>query len=214
MFDFDGTLADTTQGIVSTARQVLSEYGMSEAEMGDLRRLIGPPFPAGYTMVYGIPPEDARRLTDRYHQIYDERGPESHRLYPGMAELLRRLKADGRLLAVASSKQHPLVTRMLEDDGVLGLFDAVQGQTDPAHAGKPYLIGHVLELLGARPEEAVMVGDRDYDVLGAAELGVPCAAVLFGTAERAELERAGAAAVCETPAELARVLGVSGEGLG
>ncbi len=206
IFDFDGTLADTTASVIACARVALSEYGMSEEEMGDLRRLIGPPFPAGYTMVYGMPPEDAERVCARYREIYGSLGRQGHPLYPGMGELLHELRARGRRLAIASSKLRRMVEPMLEDDGVLDLFDYVSAQDDPDHADKAYLVGRALRGLGARPGDAVMVGDRDYDVLGAAQVGVPTVAVLFGTAPEEELRRAGALAVARSAQELRAAL--------
>jgi phosphoglycolate phosphatase len=206
IFDFDGTLADTTQAVISCARIALSEYGMSEEDMGDLHRLIGPPFPAGYTMIYGIPPADAERICARYREIYGALGHEGHPLYPGMGDLLRRLRDSGRRLAVASSKLERMVKPMLADNGVLDLFECVSAQLDPAHADKPYLIANALRCLGAEPDDAVMVGDRNYDIIGAQKVGVPCVAVLFGTAPRSELEEAGAIGIAESAEELGAML--------
>lgn len=205
-FDFDGTLANTKPSIIATARATLAEWGMTEEEMGDLNRLIGPPFPRAYADIYGMPMADAEELTRRYRARYARLGPESHPLFDGMAELLRDLVAAGRTLAVTSSKRQEFAESMLADEGVHDLFAAIVAQRDPAHADKPYLVGATLEALGARPDEAVMVGDRFYDVEGAAANGVPCVGVLFGTATREELEGAGAAAVVESVAELRRVL--------
>lgn len=205
-FDFDGTLANTKPSIIATARQTLAEWGMTEEEMGDLNRLIGPPFPRAYTDIYGLSPADAEELTRRYRARYALLGPESHPLFDGMASLLRDLVAAGRRLAVTSSKRQEFAESMLADEGVRDVFSAVVAQRDPAHADKPYLVRATLEALGATPDQAVMVGDRFYDVQGAAANGVPCVGVLFGTATRAELVGAGAAAVVESVAELRRVL--------
>lgn len=206
IFDFDGTLADTTDAIIACARVALTEHGMDEEQMGDLHRLIGPPFPQGYSMVYGMSAEDPARVCERYRHLYRALGPRGHRLYPGVRELLEELRAGGRRLAIASSKMDYMVRPMLQDNGVLGMFEAVSAQVDPAHADKPYLIGRALELLGATPDQAVMVGDRHYDIAGAARLGVPAVGVVFGTAPRSELEEAGATAVVESVDQLRRVL--------
>lgn len=206
IFDFDGTLADTTAAIIAAARVALTEYGMDEKQMGDLRRLIGPPFPQGYSMVYGMSESDALRVCTRYRHLYRAMGPRGHQLFPGMHELLKDLRAQGRRLAIASSKMEYMVNRMLDDNGVTDLFDVVSAQTDAAHSGKPYLISHALEMLGTTADQAVMVGDRNYDIAGAAQVGVPAVGVLFGTAPRAELKQAGAAAIVQTVQELRGVL--------
>ena len=206
IFDFDGTLADTTSSILATARKVLTEYGMTEGDMGDLRRLIGPPFPQGYVEIFGIPMSDAIRLTERYREIYATLGPETHLFYKGMVDVLDNLRAHGKRLAIASSKMDYQILPMLDDNHVSHMFEYVSAQHDSDHADKPYLIGRVLQELGVNPCDAVMVGDRKYDILGAKALGIPCVAVLFGTAERRELDEAGAAAIAATPAELNDIL--------
>lgn len=208
VFDYDGTLADTSPAIMRVARQVLSAYGMTDEQMGDLRRLIGPPFPLGYTMVYGIPPKDAERLTARYREIFGTLGVEDYPLFGGMRALLERLRDEGRHLAVASSKRDDLVRRMLAEQGVLGLFDAVRGADDHASADKTAQIQRCLAAMGASPDDAVMVGDRCYDAQAARRAGMPCVGVLYGgTAERAELVEAGVVAIATTVGELADVLG-------
>ena len=206
LFDFDGTLADTKPSIIATARATLAEWGMTDEEMGDLNRLIGPAFPRAYTDIYGLSAGDAEELTRRYRERYARLGREAHPLFDGMADLLRDLVAAGRTIAVTSSKHQELAEKMLAEEGVRGLFAAVVAQRDPARADKPHLVCETLEVLGARPDEAVMVGDRFYDVEGASANRVPCVGVLFGSAARAELEDAGAAAVVESIAELRRVL--------
>lgn len=206
IFDFDGTLANTKPGIVATATKVLRGWGLTDEEIGDAGRLVGPPFPRAYTDIYGIAPADAEELSRRYSEEYRKLGPQSHELFDGMRELLEELRAHGRRLAVATSKHQEMARRFLEDDGVLGLFELVAGKVDPAHADKANAVRRALAGMGASADEAVMVGDRLYDVEGARANEVPCVGVLFGTATRAELEDAGAVAVVESVAGLRRVL--------
>ena len=207
LFDFDGTLADTKPAIVDTARKVLREWGLSDEEIGDPGRLVGPPFPAAFSIVYGMSEEDAAEVTRRYRAIYTTLGLETHLLFDGMAELLGDLKAAGRRLAVTTSKREEMAHEMLAENGVEQLFDAIVGQTDPTRADKATLVGDTLEALGCGADDAVMVGDRFYDVEGAAANGVPCVGVyLGGTAPAGELEQAGAAACAHSVDELRHVL--------
>lgn len=206
LFDFDGTLADTKPCIVRVARQVLGDWGMSDEEMGDLGRLVGPPFPRAFSMIYGLSEADAYEVTRRYRSVYNVLGPEACPLYPGMAGLLADLRRAGKRLGVATSKRQPLVERMLGFEGILDEFDVVVGQESAEHSDKAFLMRHCLDLLGASADDAAMVGDRFYDVEGARSCGVPCVGVLFGTAERSELEQAGACAIVESAGELGRVL--------
>ncbi len=207
LFDFDGTLADTKPAIVDTARRVLREWGMTDDEIADPGRLVGPPFPAGFSLVYGMSDEDAAEVTRRYRAIYSKLGLETYMLFDGMAELLQSLKAAGRRLAITTSKREETAHTMLADNGVEQLFDVIVGQTDPTRADKTTLLGDTLAALGCSADEAVMVGDRFYDVEGAAANGVPCVGVyLGGTAPKGELEAAGAAACVHSVEGLGKVL--------
>ncbi len=207
IFDFDGTLADTIAGIISTARTVLLRHGLSEEEIGDVRRIIGPPFPQAFSSVYGLSEEEAARVTEEYRAIYLNLGLAGWPLYPGVRELLADLRAAGRTLAVASSKRQQLVERAVADNGVDGLFLAVLGKESDAQGDKAATIARVLERAGARPGDAVMVGDRHHDVDAAAACGVPCVGVTYaGTAAAGELEDAGACAVADSVEGLRRVL--------
>lgn len=206
LFDFDGTLADTKPAIVAVARHVLAEWGLTDEEIGDAGRLVGPPFPAAFSQVYGMSEADAAEVTRRYRAIYNNLGPETYPLFPGVPELLDELRAHGRRLALATSKNDALARRMVRDQGIEGRFDAVVGKVRDGRGAKRIIISDALAALGAAPDEAVMVGDRFYDVEGALEVGLPCVGVLFGTATREELEGAGAAAVVGSCEELAGVL--------
>lgn len=207
LFDFDGTLADTKPAIVDTARRVLREWGMTDDEIADPGRLVGPPFPAAFSIVYGMSDEDAAEVARRYRAIYAKLGLETHMLFDGMAELLHSLKAADKRLAITTSKREEMAHAMLADNGVEQLFDVIVGQTDPTRADKTTLLGDTLAALGCSADEAVMVGDRFYDVEGAAANGVPCVGVyLGGTAPKGELEAAGAAACVHSVEGLGKVL--------
>ncbi len=207
VFDFDGTLSDTIQGITTTARTVLRNHGLSDADMGDLRRIVGPPFPEAFSMVYGLSETEAAQVTEEYRAIYSTLGPEAFPAIPGTIELADSLRAAGKVLAVASSKRASLLERGMRESGLAPHFDVFLGKLDDGDDTKPKTIGRVMERIGLGPEDAVMVGDRFYDVDAAAEVGMPCAGVHYArTCDVEELWEAGAVAVAETVDDLARVL--------
>ena len=207
VFDFDGTLADTIEGICSTARRVLLAHGISEEGLGDVRRIVGPPFPQAFSLVYGLSEDEAAEVTREYREIYHDLGLEGWPLYPGMRELLEDLRASGRRLAVASSKLEGLVRRAVADNGVDGLFDVCLGKTSDDEVTKAATIARAVSSLGLTADDAVMVGDRHHDVDAATACGVPCVGVTYGgTAAPGELEDAGACAVAHTVDELRQVL--------
>lgn len=207
LFDFDGTLADTKPTIIRTALTVLREWGIPEEELTRVDELVGPPFPAAFSMVFGVSDEDADEITRRYRQIYLNLGKEAWPLFDGTRELLERLRSAGRLVGLASSKRHETIMMSVGDNGVSELFDAISGMRPPEVLTKADAIAAVMGQLEVGADETVMVGDRYHDVEGADACGIPCVGVLFGdTATRGELVGAGAISVVDTVIELGEVL--------
>lgn len=207
IFDFDGTLSDTVEGITSTARTVLRAHGLSDADMGDLRRIVGPPFPEAFSIVYGLSEEEAAQVTREYRAIYNTLGAEAFPAIPGMAELADSLRAAGKATSVASSKRAALLERGMRESGLAPHFDVYLGKLNDGGDTKSKTIRRVMDRTGLGPGDAVMVGDRFYDVAAATEVGIPCVGVRYArTCEAAELWDAGAVAVAETVEDLRRIL--------
>ena len=207
VFDFDGTIADTKASIIATATTVLSGWGVPETDLARVGEIIGPPFPQAFEQVFGLSHDAAVEVTRRYRDIYTNLGVEAWPAFPGIVELLTDLRAAGRGLAVASSKRANLVHRGLDDNQITDLFDIVCAKGSDDESTKTDAIVRAMRELGVGPEDTVMVGDRFHDVEAAAGCGVSCIGVLYGqTAERAELEGAGALAVAQTVAELRELL--------
>lgn len=207
IFDYDGTIADTKAGIVATATTVLREWGIGPKELLRVGELIGPPFPQAFELVFGLPHEDAVEVTRRYRAIYTHLGVEAWPVFPGIRELLEELRAEGKRLAIASSKKASLIDRGLADNGLLGLFEFVGAQDGDKGEGKVAAIRAALGRTGAEPDGAVMVGDRYHDVEAASSCGIGCIGVRYGgTDQPGELEKAGAVAVAQTVEELRTLL--------
>lgn len=207
VFDFDGTLVDSMPGIVATARAVMHRHGWTDEELGDMSRLVGPPFPQAYSMVYGLSEAEAQQVTEEYRAVYAGLGRDGWPLFEGMDALLGDLKAAGKLLGTASSKREFLLRRGLETNGVLDLFDFPMARLSDHGDSKEAALGRALAAAGVDGSEAVMVGDRRFDAEAATSCGVECVGVLYGaTAPRSELESAGCAAIADTIDDLRRIL--------
>ena len=207
LFDFDGTVADTKRAIVDTATKALLAQGLAPDELGDVSRLIGPPFPEAFGQVYGLSAHEAQQVTDRYRSIYATLGLEAWPLFGGMRELVASLRSQGRLACVATSKLQSVLERALLEEGMEHAFNLAVGKPDDKPFSKEQTIRLVMGLAGADPDECVMVGDRHHDVEGALACGVPCIGVTYGgTGDYEELAGAGACRVVDTVAQLADVL--------
>ncbi len=208
IFDLDGTLTDSAQGIVSSFRHALSQIG-AEIPDGDLAgRIVGPPM--HHTLrTMGL--DDPDTAIAAFRADYSTRGWAINSMFDGVPELLADLRAAGVRLAVATSKAEPTARRILEHFGLDEHFDVIAGASvDGVRATKSEVVAHALAQLAPLPERVVMVGDRAHDVEGAADHGIGTVVVDwgYGTADFAEPMPVAPAAHVATVDELREVLGV------
>lgn len=205
LFDLDGTLTDSREGIVACIGHALECLGEELPPQATLDRFIGPPLADGFAQLLGVPRESDRvgQAVARYRERFDERGWRENRVYPGVPELLDAVRERGWRCFVATSKPTVFARRILSHFGLRERLDGVYGSgLDGRLGSKPELVAHVLASEAVTPQRAVMVGDRRHDVEGARANGVASVGVLWGYGSRAELESAGADRVCEDPSEL------------
>ena len=202
LFDFDGTVFDSAEGITKSVQYALGKMGI-EAELKDLMCFAGPPLDEMFSLRYGMSPEQAHRAVELYRERYTPIGWAECSPFPGMHELMGRLRKKGIKLAVATSKPRHFAQRILEKYGMQNDFDIICGsELDGTRGQKWEVIEYALSQFGIAPSEAIMVGDRKYEVIGAKKCGVPCIGVRFGYAEPGELESEGAVYVAEDADDL------------
>lgn len=208
LFDLDGTLTDSAPGIVASVEFALREIGVDSPGAEQLRRFVGPPMQESFRDVLGLDEHGTERAMRYYRAYFVERGMFENSLYPRVASMLELLDSTGHALALATSKPTVFAEQILEHFAIRRHFIAVCG-ADLAgkHSGKAEIVGNALRAIGGgRALGAVMVGDREHDVLGAAAHGIDCFGVGWGYAAPGELERAGATRVVASVAELQEVL--------
>jgi phosphoglycolate phosphatase len=179
IFDLDGTLTDSAQGVVSSFRHALGEVG-AEVPDGDLAsRIVGPPM--HHTLRKLGLGEQTDAAIAAYRVDYSTRGWAINALFDGIPQLLADLRAAGVRLAVATSKAEPTARRVLAHFGLDGYFEVIAGASvDGVRAAKKEVIEHALAQLEPLPERVVMVGDRSHDVEGAAAHGIDTVVVGWG----------------------------------
>ena len=202
LFDFDGTVFDTAEGITKCVQYALGKMGI-KAELNELMCFAGPPLAEMFALKYGMSEQEAKKATELYRERYAPIGWAECRPFEGMHETLLKLKAAGKTLAVATSKPEHLAFKILGEYGMLEDFDLICGATlDGSRSKKWEVIEYALGKLGISADKAIMVGDRKYDVIGAKKCGLDCVGVRFGYAEEGELEEHGAVYIAETPDDL------------
>lgn len=206
LFDFDGTVFDTVEGITKSAQYALSKFGI-DAELDFLRQFAGPPLVDKFMEVYGFSREQGEQATAYFKERYQPIGLYECRIFPGMKEMLSRLKAAGLVLGIATSKPQHLAEKLLEIEGMTDIFDVICGSgLNGNNDSKESVLRRAMETLGADKEHSVLIGDTKYDVIGAKAVGIDCVGVRFGYAAEGELEQAGAKYIVEDMAELEKLL--------
>ena len=192
LFDFDGTVADTGEGIRKSVAYSLERLGRPALATEALNRFIGPPLLDSYMELCGMTGPEAEHAIEIYRERYVDIGLYESHLYPGIAPLLKALSEGGAHVALASAKPQFMLERLSKRFGIDGDIDIISGTGLSHHsADKRDLLLAALPL-GADLARACMVGDRKYDIEAARALGMAAVGAGYGYAPEGELEAAGA----------------------
>lgn len=193
LFDLDGTLTDTGEGIIKSARYALEAFGIPDEPEEKLRRFVGPPLDWSFREYYGMTEEEALAAVEKYRERYRTKGVFETPLYPGIKEFLEELSQHG-VLCLATSKPLHFARQIVEMRGIAPCLTVTVGANmDGTMTDKAQVIGEVLRQLNHPPrEEVVMIGDRRHDILGAKNQSLQSIGVEYGYAEAGELTEAGA----------------------
>lgn len=201
LFDLDGTLTDSGEGIINCASLALRHYGIPVPDRETMRVFVGPPLRDTF-FKFGVPEDKLDEAVEIYRSRYIPIGKFENTPYPGIYDLLARLKAEGHTLYVATSKPEQMSMDILNKFELTPYFDLLAGATlDGSRDHKADVIAYLLQQTGS-DLEAIMVGDTVYDVVGAAAHGIPTVGVSWGYGSVAEMEAAGACGIAHTMDEL------------
>ena len=206
LFDFDGTIADTSLGVINATLYALKSFGIEvDSPMVSLRRFIGPPLNYSFNTFYGLQGDDIQKAISAFREYYSSKGIYECRIYEGIEELLKQLKANGKKVILATSKPTMFALQILERFNLNQYFDFISGaELDESRVEKPEVINYAIKQYGIDTSEAVMIGDRIYDIQGATSFGMDSIGVLHGFGEKEEFE--GAVAMAKDTRELQELL--------
>jgi phosphoglycolate phosphatase len=212
LFDLDGTLADSSQGILWSFAATLEKIGLHVDE-AVLLGLIGPPLGESFSIL-GVPDEKIDQVVALYRAFYAERGIYEARLYDGVATTLEELSSQGVRLGVATAKRIDFAQQMLSALGVAHLFDQICGASVDLHVTSKYdIMALVMQSWTFSPDLDVwMVGDRHYDMVAARTHDIRAVGALWGFGSAEELLDAGAHWLISRPHELLDIDDVGGAG--
>jgi phosphoglycolate phosphatase len=207
LFDLDGTLTDPKEGITNSFAYALKAFHLAVPDASDLLKYIGPPLRESFGDF--VPAGQIEAAVAKFREYYTVTGLLENRLYDGMIDLLRKLKADGAMLAIATSKVTEYAEKIASHFGFREYFDFISGcEMDGTRSAKDEVIEYALQKMN--PENkitTVMIGDRKHDIIGAKKTGIDSIGITWGYGSRQELAEAGAGRIADTPEELYRMLG-------
>jgi len=208
LFDLDGTLTNPEIGITTSVMYALEKFNIKVTDRKELHPFIGPPLDYSFQTYYGLSKEESEQAIKYYRERFSVKGLYENEVYEGVEKLLQELKESGKTLIIATSKPEEFTLKILEHFDLLKYFDFVAGATmDGSRGEKADVIRYALEISGIKDKsEAIMIGDRKYDILGAKENGLDSMGVLFGFGDRAELTEAGADYIAESVADIIKYI--------
>lgn len=201
LFDLDGTLTDSGEGIMNCAILALEHFQLPIPTREEMRVFIGPPLHETF-IKFGIPEDKVDEAVAIFRSRYIPIGKFENKPYPGIRELLAQLKQEGFRLLVATSKPEVTAMEVLDKFELSQYFERICGASmDKSRSTKEAVIAYLLDHYGGK-ETMVMVGDTHYDVLGAKSHGIPCIGVSWGYGTVEDMKNAGAIAIADTMEEL------------
>lgn len=207
LLDFDGTIADTGEGIYDSVRYAVRAMGFDPLPEEVVHTFIGPPVFSSFKRALNLSDEDSATAVEKYRESYMNGGIYRLSFYDGMEKLLNDIKKSGIKLAVASSKPENFIIEILRYLKISDLFDFISApESDKAPESKTALVERAVKALGIDKSKAVMIGDRYFDIEGAKEAKVDSIGVTFGFGDRNELINSGADYIADSTEDIRRII--------
>lgn len=208
LFDLDGTVVETAEGMFSTVRYTADRLGLELPAGEDLSYFIGPPLQDSFAKRFALDSEAAARAVKTYRERYRSKGIFEHKPYNGICDLIKGLYETGRTVYLATSKPTEFAEQIIGYIGLKSYFrDIVGSYFSGERSSKKDIIGYILESDSfLQKESTIMVGDTHFDVIGANRMGIDSVAVMYGDGKEELVREAGPSYMVETVAELRELL--------
>lgn len=208
LFDLDGTLTDPGLGITNSVMHALKKFGIDIPDRAALYKFIGPPLQESFEKYYGFSNEKSELAIQYYREYFKVSGLYENEVYDGIEELLKNLKAQNKFVILATSKPEVFAVEILKHFQLDKYFDFIAGATmDETRVKKADVISYALDSCKISDlSSAIMIGDREHDILGAKQIGLDSIGVLFGYGSREELEAAGATYIASNVADILKYI--------
>ena len=205
LFDLDGTLTDSAEGILNCVTVALEHFGLPVYDRQTMIVFVGPPLFETFPK-FGVPADGVQTAIDIFRARYTTVGKFENTPFPGIREMLATLRAQGHTLYIATSKPEQQAKEILEHFDLAQYFDIIAGAaTDKSRATKEEVIAYLKEQSGPIGQ-AIMVGDTIFDVKGAVAHDIPAIGVSWGYGKVEDMIEAGASAIATSPEHLVELI--------
>lgn len=208
IFDLDGTLSNSKEGITKSAQFALEKQGIIVENLDDLECFIGPPLLDSFKAFYNLSLEQATQAVADYRSRYVPIGVYETEIYPGTEDMLKTLKSNGKYIAMATSKPQAMAEEVLRYLKIDKYFDQVKGAD--LHGGiqsKDQVLNALFEMIENKDKgQYLMVGDTCFDIDGAKKVGIDAVGVSFGFGNVEEMVQHGALTIADNMEELTRII--------
>ncbi len=199
LFDLDGTLIDSREGITKSVAYALTHFGINVEDLSQLYAFIGPPLSDSFRFFYHFTENQAQLAVQKYRERYAVKGVKENKLYKGIENLLQNLKSNGYQLYLATSKPENFAKEIIDYFSLTSYFTFIGGsRLDNTFHDKVDVINYVLQTNHISCKNAIMIGDRKYDIEGANLAGIASIGVLYGFGNKQELQECHCTTILHT----------------
>ena len=208
IFDLDGTLLDTSEGIIESAKYAIQQMGYKELEYDTMLTFVGPPIQNSFRKHYGCTEEEAQKAAHIFREYYTNKSLLLAKPYDGIYELCELLMSKGIKMAVATYKREDYALTLLKHFGFDRYCDPIHGADNNNVLKKEDIVHVCLQEMGAAKNDSILVGDTDHDATGAVKAETSFIAVTYGFGFKAEKDVSmyPHIGVARTPREVAEVI--------
>jgi len=207
LFDLDGTLTDPYLGITNAVKYSLRKFGIEENNENTLRALIGPPLETSFMEFYQFDINKTKTAIGYYREYFSEKGIYENKLYPGIEDVLAKIKDRNKTIILATSKPAIFASKILKYFNIDKYFyDMTGSNLDGTLGEKDEIIKFIIEKHDLKPETTIMIGDRKYDISGAHKNNIHSIAVMYGYGSKEELEQSNPTYFCENVPDILEII--------
>lgn len=207
LFDLDGTITDSGEGIKNSIKYSLEKFGIEENREDILNSFIGPPLLNSYMDNYSFSVEKAEEVIKVYREYYSVKGLYENFLYNGIEDVIDSLKSQGNKIILATSKPEIFARKVLESHKLTKYFDFIAGATlDHKISKKDDVIKYVLDSYEVNIDKAYMIGDTKFDILGGNKFDLTTVGVTYGYGTLKDLKESKADFIVDTPKEILDII--------